>query len=123
MLRRMSEVPRTIPGVSNSVFFRTKRARSGFYGEEPLLFGERTGSGWNVFFNRQGIVSAWCGRHDRACRFSFESTLDRSTTLTARLGLVVHLWCWRYHAAFFIGARSAIATLTRKKQCRATHES
>lgn len=92
-------------GVTDNLWFRTKRARSGFYGNEPLLWGERGKTGWGIYFNREGVVTAWAGGHDGACRFSVEVTIDRSDVLRARPALFVFAWCWRYHVALHIGPR------------------
>ncbi len=97
---------------------RTQLAQSGFNRDEPLLWGERTQSGWSVFFNREGVVTAWANRWNTACRFSLEITFDRSHYLRGRPGFCLHAWFWRYHAALYIGARRTGA-ISRKAQRRA----
>lgn len=106
----------TIPGVSNSVFFRTKRARSGFYGDEPLIFGEHTANGPRVFFNREGVLSAWGGRWDGGrFRISFDISFDTQHYLTGGPGLAMHAWFWRYHfaAALRLSPRAPVVDRSR----------
>jgi hypothetical protein len=111
----------TIPGVSHSVFFRTKRARSGFYGDEPLLWGERRQSGWGIFCNRDGILSAWMGYWPNQRQVSFSIDFDWNAPVTMPVpGFVVHLWLWHLHMAVAIAfgrvakrSRSAVVDRSR----------